>query len=102
MALTSDNEGTPVSLIEAQAAGRPTVATAVGGVASVVRHGTTGLTVERDDDAGFAQAIESLLSDPARRLAMGRHGRTHVTQRFGLDRLLDDVDTLYRSLLEAD
>lgn len=99
--LTSDNEGTPVSLIEAQAAGKPTVATKVGGVPSVVGHGSTGLTVERDDDAGFAQAIESLVNDPARRLAMGRDGRAHVTRRFGLDRLLDDVDTLYRSLLDS-
>ena len=44
--------------------------------------------------------IESLVNDPARRLVMGRDGRAHVMRRFGLDRLLDDVDTLYRSLLD--
>ena len=100
VALTSDNEGTPVSLIEAQAAGKPTIATAVGGVASVVVHGTTGLTVPCGDDAGFAQAIEVLVNDPERRVAMGHQGQMHVTQRFAVDRLLDDVDVLYRSLLE--
>lgn len=97
--LTSDNEGTPVSLIEAQAAAKPTVATAVGGVSSVVLHGTTGLIVAPDDDAGFARAIEELAADPDRRREMGQQGRTHVLRNFDLRRLVGDIDRLYRSLL---
>ena len=99
VALTSDNEGTPVSLIEAQAAARPTVATAVGGVPTVVRHGLTGLTVARDDEAGFARAIADLVADADRREGMGQNGRDEVMRRFGLDRLVHDIDALYRTLL---
>lgn len=99
--LTSDNEGTPVSLIEAQAAARPTVATAVGGVPAVVLDGSTGLTVDRDDEAGFAGAIAALLADEDRRERMGRCGADHVTRHFGLDRLVDDVDVMYRTLLRG-
>jgi glycosyltransferase involved in cell wall biosynthesis len=97
--LTSDNEGTPVSLIEAQAAGLPVVATDVGGVRSVVDEGETGILIDPDDEAGFAEAISSLLEDPARARRLGARGRERV-DRFRLDRLLDDIDGLYRSLLE--
>ncbi len=55
--LTSDNEGTPVSLIEARAAGTPVVATRVGGVASVVGEDDAGFIVDRDDEAGLATAV---------------------------------------------
>ncbi len=61
--LTSDNEGTPVSLIEAQAAGTPVVATRVGGVASVVRDGIGGFIVEPDDERGMADAMSRVLDD---------------------------------------
>jgi glycosyltransferase involved in cell wall biosynthesis/2-polyprenyl-3-methyl-5-hydroxy-6-metoxy-1,4-benzoquinol methylase len=99
--LTSDNEGTPVSLIEAQAAGRPTVATAVGGVASVVVDGQTGYTIAVSDLDGFAGAIGSLLEDPALGSELGRRGQAHVRDRFRLERLVSDVDTLYRALLAS-
>ncbi len=98
--LTSDNEGTPVSLIEAQAACRPTVATAVGGVESVVLDGVTGFVVAPDDEAGFATAVEGLAVDPGRRTHLGQAGRRHVTRNFQLERLVDDIDALYRALLE--
>jgi glycosyltransferase involved in cell wall biosynthesis len=97
--LTSDNEGTPVSLIEAQAAAVPVVGTNVGGVRSAVRNGETGLLVERDDDVGLAAAVTAILedSDLARRLA--RAGREHASRGFGVQRLVDDLDALYRELL---
>jgi glycosyltransferase involved in cell wall biosynthesis len=96
--LCSDNEGTPVSLIEAEAAGLPVVSTAVGGVPAVVLDGETGLLVDREDEAGFAQAIDDLLGDPVRRRAMGEAGRRHALAGFGIERLVGDVDRLYRSL----
>ncbi len=97
--LCSDNEGTPVSLIESQAAGVPVVSTAVGGVSTVVVDGETGLLVTADDVVAFAAAIDALLGDPERRAAMAAAGRAHVGSRFTLDRLVDDIDALYRRLL---
>ncbi len=99
--LTSDNEGTPVSLIEAQAAATPVVSTDVGGVRSVVLDGETGLLAARDDHDGLAGALRTLLDDPPLARRMARAGRAHVLGRFGLDRLVDDLDELYRGLLRA-
>jgi glycosyltransferase involved in cell wall biosynthesis len=95
--LTSDNEGTPVSLIEAQAAAVPVVSTSVGGVRSVVLDGETGLLA--DDPQALAAAIGSLLADPQRRAAMAARGREHVLGTFGVERLVGDLDRLYRRLL---
>jgi glycosyltransferase involved in cell wall biosynthesis len=97
--LTSDNEGTPVSLIEAQAAGRPVVSTRVGGVASVVDDGRTGLLAAVDDDEGLAAAVAGLLADPERAQRMGAAGRERVRSMFSLERLVNDVDRLYAGLL---
>jgi glycosyltransferase involved in cell wall biosynthesis len=99
--LTSDSEGTPVSLIEAQACGVPVVGTAVGGVATVVEDGRTGFVVERVHEDHFAEKIATLLEDPDRAQAMGMAGRERVTATFSLDRLVDDLDGLYRTLLRA-
>jgi glycosyltransferase involved in cell wall biosynthesis len=96
--LTSDNEGTPVSLIEAQAARTPVVSTSVGGVRSVVLDGETGLLA--GDPPALAAAIGSLLDDPARAGAMAERGREHVLATFGVERLVDDLDRLYRRLLK--
>ncbi len=97
--LTSDNEGTPVSLIEAQAAATPVVGTDVGGVRSVVVAGETGLLAAPDDHDGLAEALRALLDDPARASRMGAAGRAHVLGRFGVERLVADLDELYRGLL---
>jgi glycosyltransferase involved in cell wall biosynthesis len=95
---TSDNEGTPVSLIEAQASGVPVVSTRVGGTPSVVVDGETGALVEPDDVAGFATCVRELLSDPDARARMGAAARRRTLGRFALERLVDRVDGVYRSL----
>lgn len=96
--LTSDNEGTPVSLIEALAAGTPVVATDVGGVPTVVQDGVGGLVVEPGDETGIADAVLRVLDDvDLQRRA--RDGRDHVAQAFGLDELVRRLDSLYRHLL---
>jgi glycosyltransferase involved in cell wall biosynthesis len=100
--LTSRNEGSPVSLIEAMAAARPVVATRVGGVPDLVEHGVNGVLVEVDDAAAIARAVETLAADPQRGLVMGRAGRKRVYPAFSASRLIDDVDRLYQDLLGAD
>jgi glycosyltransferase involved in cell wall biosynthesis len=99
--LGSDNEGTPVSLIEAAAAGRPAVATAVGGVPDVVVPGT-GLLVPAGDHAALARALAELARDPELRARMGARAKEHVTVTFSIERLVRDVEQLYDELLARD
>ena len=99
-ALSSDNEGTPVSLIEAGAAARPSAATAVGGVSDVVPDGG-GLLVPRGDADGLGDALIRLLRDEPGRATMGKRAREHVLGRYGSQRLIDDVDALYTDLLAS-
>jgi glycosyltransferase involved in cell wall biosynthesis len=95
--LTSDDEGMPVSLIEAGLAGLPVVATRVGSVAEVVRDGVTGLLAACDEAELAAQAARLLLDDPMRR-EMGRRAYAWATQRFGPERLVSDVAGIYASI----
>jgi len=99
--LTSDNEGTPVSLIEAQAAGTPVVGTRVGGVATVVQAGGAGLVVDRHDEHGMAAAISRVLDDAgvASRAAVAS---AEVARGFSLDALVGRIDGLYRDLLHPE
>jgi glycosyltransferase involved in cell wall biosynthesis len=99
--LASENEGTPVTTIEALAAGRAVVATRVGGVPDVVEDGVVGLLAEPGDVEGLAERLERLARDPELRGRMGRDGRERVLSRYAVERLVDDVDELYRSLLSA-
>lgn len=96
--LSSDNEGTPVSLIEAAAAGVPAVATAVGGVADVVDAGT-GILVPPGQPEALAAGLARLAADAPLRERMGRRARDHVRERYAVERLLGDIDALYRELL---
>ena len=99
--LPSVNEGTPVTAIEALAGGLPVVATRVGGVPDVVRDGVDGFLVEAGAIDDLADRLALLAADPELRKRMGAAGRERVVSRYAVDRLLDDVDRLYRSLLEA-
>jgi glycosyltransferase involved in cell wall biosynthesis len=97
--LTSRNEGTPVCLIEALAAGRPVIATEVGGVADVLEGGRLGVLVEPGDAAAVAAAIVALLDDPERRATLGRLGAEAAPRRFGVARLITDMTELYDEIL---
>jgi glycosyltransferase involved in cell wall biosynthesis len=99
--LTSRNEGSPVALIEAMAAGRAVVATAVGGVRDFVADGVTGCVVRPGDPGAVAAGIADLLDHAERRHDLGKAGREHVLPRFGAERLLADIDRLYTELLRA-
>ena len=97
--LPSVNEGTPVSVIEALAAERPAVATRVGGTPDVIRDGVDGFLVDSADPGELAERLAELARDPGRRAEMGAAGRSRVLERYAVDRLVDDVDALYRELL---
>jgi glycosyltransferase involved in cell wall biosynthesis len=97
--LTSRNEGTPVAIIESLAAGVPVVSTDVGGVADVIGGTDIGLLAPSGDARVLADRALELLADRDRRRRMGERGRESVTRRYTLDRLVDDVDRLYRDLL---
>jgi glycosyltransferase involved in cell wall biosynthesis len=99
LAVTSDNEGTAVSAIEAQAAGLPVVATRVGGMPTVVDDGRSGLLVEPDDEEGFAAALELVLLDDELKRDLCKKGAKHARSEFSLDRLTGRIDALYRCLL---
>lgn len=98
--LTSDNEGTPVSLIEAALCGVPAVASDVGSVAEVVLHGRTGLVVHGTPHS-LAEAVDTLLSDRSMRAAMGRAAADHASVRYGAGRLIADCADLYRRIVYA-
>jgi glycosyltransferase involved in cell wall biosynthesis len=97
--LTSRNEGTPVALIESLAAGVPAVATDVGGVRDVVDSSEVGMLAPFGDADALADAVCVLLPDAQRRRTMGARGRSAVIARYGVDRLLNDIEALYRDLL---
>ena len=99
VALTSMNEGTPVSLIEALAAGRSVVATDVGGVADVVEDGVNGYLVPSGDVEGFSKRLAELIEDSQKRRRFGFKGREMVRGRFSKERLIEDVKNLYESVI---
>jgi len=98
--LTSDNEGMPVSLIEAGLAGVPAVATNVGSVGEVVHNGETGLLAGPDVEE-LAQHTIQILRDDQLRGRMGEQARMWTTQRFGAERLVQDTHDLYASVAAA-
>jgi glycosyltransferase involved in cell wall biosynthesis len=98
--LTSENEGTPVTVMEALAAGRPVVAYDVGGVGDVVRNGVDGFVVPPRDTDTMAERLAELAVSRERGRRMGAAGRERVLRRYAVDRLVGDIDTLYRALLE--
>jgi glycosyltransferase involved in cell wall biosynthesis len=97
VALSSVNEGTPVTLIEAMACGVPVAATSVGGVPDVLDHGRLGELAPARDPEALAGAIDRAL-DPSARERARRH-RVEILERYGQVRLCRDLETLYERLL---
>lgn len=99
--LCSLSEGFPNSIVEAMAAGRPVVATDVGGVGDAVTDGETGLLVPPSNPERLAAAIEELLVDPGRRRALGVAGRERAHARYGAVAVVASLEALYDRLLGA-
>jgi len=100
VALTSQNEGTPVSLIEAMACAKPVVSTDVGGVSDVITHGENGFLVGSGDVESFSDKVADLLMDREKRALFGTRGRDAVKVRYSKDRLVNDIDALYVNCLK--
>lgn len=99
--LTSTSEGAPNVVLEAQAAGRPVVASAVGGVPELLRAGVTGeLVTERSGEA-FAAPVIRLLCDASERVRMGEAARAHALEHFSAEQMVAQYRALYRELLVA-
>lgn len=98
VALSSYNEGLPVTLVEGFAAGRPAVATRVGGVPELIEDGVTGFLVDAGDAAAMADRIGWLLDHPEEARAMGLRGRERVIPTLSVERLLNDLRGLYTEL----
>ena len=96
--LTSRNEGTPVALIEAMASAVPGVSTDVGGVKDVIHNTSVGRLAPFGDAGALASAVLELLGDDEARRAAGREARAHVLARYSVNRLVSDIDALYRRL----
>jgi glycosyltransferase involved in cell wall biosynthesis len=95
--LTSDNEGIPLTLIQAAQAGLPIVATDVGSISDIVINESTGYLTSANVSE-IADAIEKLVRDDQLRKIMGEAGRARADQYFSLERMLKDHADLYRSL----
>lgn len=100
VALSSFNEGTPVSLIEAQAAGVPVLTTNVGGVVDVVNDNETGFIVPKNDLDKFTDKLNVLINSKEKRQNMSQNGWNHVKNEFSYTRLCSDVERLYLELLK--
>ena len=108
LALTSLNEGTPLTLIEGMANSRPVIATAVGGVVDLVGAPVSemdgyavcerGLLVKSKDIEGFARGLARLIEDEALRRELGKRGREFVLQHHSKERLVSDIAGLYQEL----
>jgi glycosyltransferase involved in cell wall biosynthesis len=99
--LPSYREGVPKVLIEAAACGRPIVTTDAPGCREIVRHGENGLLVPVRNSQALAEALRTLIENPALRMRMGNRGREIVVQEFSLARVVDETLRVYQDLLAA-
>ncbi len=94
---TSENEGMPIALIEAQLAGKPVVATNVGGVSEVVINKKTGF-VTKKNSKDLADALEKLIASKALRTAQGKAAKTHAAKAFSVEKMIKAHVSLYKKL----
>lgn len=97
-ALSSLWEGLPYVILEAMSHGLPVVSTNVDGIPEAVEAGVSGLLVPPRDPAALAEAIVRVLGDPAMRARMGEAGQRVVRERFGLERMADELVAVYRDV----
>ena len=94
------DEGVPQGIMQAMACGLAVVATPVGAIEEAVQRDRTGLLVPPRDAAALAQALGRLMADEALRRAMGEAGRAYAQQNFGVDAMLDKMESVFAKVLE--
>lgn len=95
----SDHEGLPLAILEAMSLGKPVVATAVGGVPSVIRHGENGLLVPASDPAALADGIAGLVEDQELRSRLGKQAAEDAEAKHGLGPMIAAVESVYMGVL---
>ena len=98
LVMTSDNEGTPLSVIQAQLAGVPVVSTDVGSTSEILMNGVSAYLASLEP-ADIAKKIEFLVKNPLERITMGQMGKAFALEKFSPERLVTDHANLYKSLL---
>ena len=96
--LPSTKEGMPYSILEAGAAGRPVIASNVGGLPEIITDMESGILVRAGRPAEIRKAMEFLINNPERRAAFGAALQSVVAEKFGLSKMLGQIETLYNSL----
>ena len=99
--LPSREEGMSNALLEAMAAGRPVVATSVGGTGEVIQGEQTGVLVLPDDEIGMAHAVLALLADPGRAGRLAANAQRAVAERYGAAAMVAGLERLYTTRLAA-
>jgi glycosyltransferase involved in cell wall biosynthesis len=94
---TSENEGMPIALIEAQLAGKPVVATNVGGVSEVVINNKTGFVTSKNTE-DLSKALEKLINSKALRTAQGKAAKAHAAKAFSVEKMIQAHVSLYKKL----
>jgi glycosyltransferase involved in cell wall biosynthesis len=94
----SANEGLPLSLLEAMAAGKAVIATDVGGAQEALTHQETGILIPPESSQAIGTAIMDLLNHPEKRMALADAARDHVVQEFGVQRMVEGYLSVYESL----
>jgi glycosyltransferase involved in cell wall biosynthesis len=102
VALTSYNEGTPLSLIEAQWCCKPVVATNVGGVKDIVLNNETGFLVNSDDKTAMVEKLKLLAENDELRNTMGSRATTYAAEKFSKQKEVEAYKKLYKSLISSD
>lgn len=100
MCLTSKNEGTPVSVIEALASGIPVISTDVGGVRDILTDGKSGFVIKRENSETYLQKLRLLVEDESLREDFSKFGKENVIKKYTYHRLVDDMREYYKALLE--
>jgi glycosyltransferase involved in cell wall biosynthesis len=96
---SSGNEGLSLGLLEAMAAGKPVIATDVGGTSEVVLDGETGILIPPHSSSAIGAALVDLLDNPEKRSALADAGRAFVVREFDVERMMNSYGRLYQSLL---
>lgn len=99
--LPSLTEGFPLAILEALAAGRPVIATRVGGIPEIIADNHTGLLIKPGDPAELALAVAGLLTDRERTLSLARAGQLYVKEKFSAEQMVRRVEEEYLKILRA-